>query len=147
MNKDHCTWPNCEHYNGDPRNPGCACPRDKENDNAVRRLGSQSNQECGDETMCSMPETTGENEPGASESEAKGQGFLFRQSSTIAAFTAAFVGAFVVSIIISQMWKEDEIKLHVLNSLVKLLQSIARLCGQWALDCENAYNEYVNALH
>lgn len=42
---------------------------------------------------------------------------------------------------------EDEIRLHLLHGTVRLLQSLARLFGGWALLVENHYNEYVGTLH
>lgn len=98
--------------------------------------------------MCSMPAEASENESGSCESKEDGEGLLFRHAGAVAAtFSAAFFGTIIVSIIISRMWDEDEIKLHMLDFIIRVLQSVARLCGGWAIQCENAYNEHVNALH
>lgn len=117
------------------------------NDNVVGRLGSQNHYQSGDENMYSLPEETGRNESSAYSNEGEDQELLPSYSATIAAFTATFFATIIISIIISRMWDEDEIKLHVLNALIRVLQSIARLCGGWALQCEQLYNNHVNALH
>lgn len=119
----------------------------KENENASRRLGSKDHYESGDEAMCSMPETTGGNESSPHECEGETEGIFYNYSTAIATFAATFFATIIISIIVSRMWDEDEIKLTVLDYLVRILQAIARLCGSWALECERTYNEYVNALH
>ena len=120
---------------------------DKENDNVARRLGSPNHYESGDKIMYSMPESASGNEPISSNEEEQDKGFLLRQAPAIATLSAAFFASIIVSIIISRMWDEDEIKLHLLDILIRFLQSIARLCGGWAIECEKTYNDYVNALH
>jgi hypothetical protein len=120
---------------------------DKENNNVVGRLDKQYHYEPGDQIMHSMSEEAGGNESGTHDSQGEDQGFLSDNSTAIATFSAAFVATFIISIFVARMWDEDEIKLHILNFLVNLLQTIARLTGGWALHCERTYNEYVNALH
>jgi hypothetical protein len=120
---------------------------DKEHDNVVGRLGSTNHDESGDKIMCSMSAETGGDEPSSYDSEEQDQGFLYNYAATIATLGTAFIATIVISLIISRMWNEDEIKLHVLNSLIKLLQGIARVCGSMAIEYEQLYNEYVNALH
>ena len=119
----------------------------KENDNASRRLGSEDNEQRGSERMRPMPEEAGNYEPISTESEGQSEEVFLRGAATIATLGAAFFGTIIVSIVVSRMWNEDDIKLHVLDALIKILQGIARLCGGWALQCEHTYNEYVNALH
>jgi hypothetical protein len=97
--------------------------------------------------MHTVPEETSGDESGAHDDEAEGQGFLFHYSTAVGVFTATFFATIIISILISRMWNEDEIKLHVLDALMRLFQAIARLSGGWALECERTYNEYVNALH
>lgn len=46
-----------------------------------------------------------------------------------------------------QLYANDEIRLHTLHSTTRILQTIARLCGMWALEFEQAYNDFVNTLH
>ena len=119
----------------------------KEKNNASRRLGSESDNLDGSETMYSVPTEAGKTESTSPEHQGESEGLLYNYTATIATLSAAFLGTIIVSIIVSRMWDEDEIKLHVLDALIKLLQGIARLCGGWALQCENTYNEYVKALH
>ena len=115
--------------------------------NAVWRLGSRTDEECWSERMRSMPEEAGQNESGAHQSEGDGEEIFPHYATVFATLGAAFVGTFIVSLIVSRMWDEDEIKLHILDALIKMFQAIARITGSWAIECENAYNEYVNALH
>lgn len=94
-----------------------------------------------------MPEEAGGNESISPEREGEDQGFLLHNTTIIATFASVFFATFVISIIVSRMWDEDEIKLNVLHMLVRVLQAIARLCGGWALEFEQIYNDHVNALH
>lgn len=118
----------------------------KEN-NASRRLGSASNYKLGDQIMCSMSEAASNDESNTLDDQAEDQGFLYRHSTAIATLTAAYFATFVIAIIFSRMWNEDEIRLHILNVAMRILQAIARLIGGWALTCEQAYNDYANTLH
>jgi len=45
------------------------------------------------------------------------------------------------------MWDTDEIRLHVLQAIVQILQAFARVIGLWALEFEKAYNDYADTLH
>ena len=119
----------------------------KENDNAVGRLGSTDHYELGYEGVYPMSEEASSNEPDAYDGEGENQELLFHYSDAIATLAATFFATIIVCLIVARMWDEDQIKLHVLDALVRLLQAIARLCGGWALECERAYNEHVNALH
>lgn len=94
-----------------------------------------------------MSRETGKDESISSDSAGEGEEFSIRYTAAIATFGSILVGCCITAIIISRMFDEDEIKLQVLDFLVKFLQSIARQCGAWAIECEKAYNEYVNALH
>lgn len=118
----------------------------KEND-ACRRLGSQNHYEPGDEIMYSMPEETGGAEPSTYDDQGESQRFLRNYTTAVAALATTYVALVVIFIIVSRMWDEDEIRLHVLNTMMRILQTIARICGGWALACEKAYNDYANALH
>lgn len=42
---------------------------------------------------------------------------------------------------------DDEVRLHILHSMMRIFQTLARTFGSWALQTENAYNEYVSILH
>jgi hypothetical protein len=53
----------------------------------------------------------------------------------------------VLSYAMFSMWDDEEIRLHVLHTLVKLLQAVARVIGMWAIEFERAYNEAVDVLH
>lgn len=97
--------------------------------------------------MYSVPEETGSDEPDACNSETEAQRLLRNYSAAIATFAAAYVATIIIAIIVSRMWNEDEIRLHILDALIRILQTIARFCGGWALACEKAYGDYVNALH
>lgn len=94
-----------------------------------------------------MPAAAAENEPNASELEGQSEGFLLRHSKGLAAFAAAYLITVIIAGLLLTMWDEDEITLHILDALTKILQGIARLAGGWAIECENTYNKYVNALH
>ena len=94
-----------------------------------------------------MSEETSGNEPDAYDSEGENQELLFHHSAAIATLAATFFATIIVCLIVARMWDEDQIKLHILDALVRLLQAVARLCGGWALECERAYNEHVNTLH
>lgn len=118
----------------------------KESEN-VGRLGSQANEEYRNGGMRSMSTEAGQNEPGAYDGNGEDQGILPNYAAVVATLSAALVGTIVICIIISRMWDEDEIKLHMLNFLTRVLQAVARLAGSWAIECENAYNDHVNALH
>lgn len=120
---------------------------DKEN-HACWRLGSKDHTEFGDEIMCSMPETTGSNESSACDSQGENQKLFLRNPTIVGATVAASYVAFIVAyLLMSHIWDEDEIRLHLLDTLIKVFQAIARLFGSWALECERSYNEYVNTLH
>jgi hypothetical protein len=119
----------------------------KENDNVVGRLGSSNHYELGSEIMCSMPEEAAGNESNTCNGEAEDQEFLRNYTATIATLSATFFATIIISVIVTQMWNEDEIKLHVLDALIKILQTMARLFGGWALECERTYNDYASALH
>lgn len=118
-----------------------------EENNASGRLDSASYYKSGDEIMCSMSEEAGDIEPDASNSSDEDQGILHNYSTAIAALAATYFAVIVVVIIVSRMWDEDEIRLHILNALMRVLQTIARISGGWALACEKAYNDYANTLH
>jgi hypothetical protein len=119
----------------------------QENNNVVGRLGSTNDYEHGDKIMYSMPEEASSNESSTHQSEEEDSGFLFHYSTTVATLSAAFFGTIIVSLLVSRMWDEDQIKLHILDTLIKMLQGVARLTGGWALECERAYNDHVNTLH
>jgi hypothetical protein len=120
---------------------------DKESNNAIGRLGSQTHDESGSERMCSMPAEAGPDESGSREPKGSTEEILRNYAGITAVLGATLVGSFVVSFIIARMWNEDEIKLNALSFLTRVLQTIAFSTGKWALECERSYNEYVNALH
>lgn len=45
------------------------------------------------------------------------------------------------------IWDEEEVRLHVWHTTIKVLQNTARLLGSWAIEVENKYNEHVKTLH
>lgn len=120
---------------------------DKEN-HAVRRLGCTNHTESRDEIMCSMPEKASGDESSAYDDEAEDSRFLLRNSTTIVgAFAASYFAFVIIYLLMTRMWNEDEIRLHLLSALTRIFQALARTFGLWALECENAYNEYVSILH
>lgn len=52
-----------------------------------------------------------------------------------------------ISGIMFRIWDDDEIQLHVLHGITRLLQTTARLVGTWALRVEEKYNKTVDSLH
>ena len=61
---------------------------------------------------------------------------------TIRLLTVAYI-----SFALFQLLSDDEVRLHVLHGIIRVLQSTARLLGGWALNVESHYNDYVNTLH
>lgn len=113
----------------------------------TRRLGRTNYTEHGDEIMCSMPKETSGDESSTHDSEAEDQGFLHRNSTVVGIIGTAYIFTVIIYLVMSRMWDQDEIKLHFLDAMVKICQALARTFGLWALEFENAYNEYVNILH
>lgn len=97
--------------------------------------------------MYPMPEEASSAEPSSYERDAKDQGFLHKHTAAIATFATAYLITIIFAMIFARMWQEEEFRLHFLNGIIKTLQTVARIAGSWALECERAYNEYVNALH
>lgn len=97
--------------------------------------------------MYPMPEEASGAESSSLYGDGKGQGFLHKYSTAIATFATAYLITLIIAFVFVRMWQEDEFRLNVLNGIIKTLQTIARISGSWALECERAYNEYVNALH
>lgn len=97
--------------------------------------------------MRSVSTEAGKDEPGTRQREGTNEEVLPSYAVVIGVLGTALIGTIIVCLVISRMWNEDEIKLHVLSSTIKLLQGIARVSGSWALECENTYNKHVNALH
>lgn len=118
----------------------------KEN-HASRRLGSESYYKPGNEIMYPMPEKTVGNESSTYNSEEEDQRFLSRHSTLVGSIAAAYFATIIIYLLMSRMWNEDEIRLHLLSALTRIFQALARTFGLWALECENAYNEYVSILH
>lgn len=94
-----------------------------------------------------MSNEAGQIEQPAPDSSTESKELPIRYATAITGFASLVLGCFVVGILVAQMFDEDQIRLHVLDTLVKILQAIARLAGGWAIECENAYNQYVNVLH
>jgi heme/copper-type cytochrome/quinol oxidase subunit 4 len=94
-----------------------------------------------------MPEEAGSTEPSSFQRLGKDQGFLHQHTTAVATFASAYLVAIIVAMVFAHMWEEEEFRLHILNTIIKLLQTIARVFGSWALECERAYNEYLNTLH
>lgn len=120
---------------------------DKENNNVVGRLGSKANHESRNGEVRPMPEEASQHESGTHQHEGNIEETLHSYATLIATLGTLFVGTFIICIIVARIWDEDEIKLHVLDMLTRMLQAVARLCGGWAIECEKAYNDHVNALH
>jgi hypothetical protein len=97
--------------------------------------------------MYPMPEEAGSTQPSSFQRVGKDQGFLYKHSTAVATFASAYLIAIIFIFVFARIWEEEEFRLQILNTIIKLLQTIARVFGSWALECERAYNEYVNALH
>lgn len=119
----------------------------KENNNVARRLGNSNYYKYGDKNMHSMSEEASGIESNTHQREGSTEEILPNYAAIIATLGATLVGTIIIAIIVSRMWNEDEIKLHILSSAVRILQNIARLSGSWAIECERSYNDHVNALH
>lgn len=94
-----------------------------------------------------MPTEAGQNESGAYQPEGNAEEVLSNYATILAVLGATLVGTIIISLIAARMWDEDEIKLHILHSAMNILRSIARTTGSLAIECENAYNQRVTALH
>lgn len=120
----------------------------KGENNAIGRLGSQYHQEPRYEGgMRSMSEASGEAESVTPEYQAEGEGILLRYGSTLAVLGASLIGTIVICLIISRMWDEDKIRIHILGFLINFFRLVARKSGGLALEFEKSYYEYVDALH
>jgi uncharacterized membrane protein YqjE len=89
-----------------------------------------------------MSEETGNAESIARHSEREGQKLLLYHA---AIWSFGFT-VFVI-LIANRMWDTDEIRLHILHTIVQILQAFARIIGLWALEFEKAYNDYADTLH
>lgn len=58
-----------------------------------------------------------------------------------------FALIFTVAFSMYRIWDDDELRLHWLHAVMRILQEIARVVGMWALEFEQAYNEFANSLH
>lgn len=94
-----------------------------------------------------MPNQAGETEPIPHQPERESEEVLPNYATIIAVLGATLVGTIIISLVVSRMWDEDEIKLHILHGGMKFFQSIARTAGVMALECETAYYEHANVLH
>lgn len=97
--------------------------------------------------MHSLQEATGGNEPVAPEYEQEPEPVSIQLSTAGIAKWARLVGIIYLFAFLVAIWESDELRLHTLNGMVKVLQLIARTVGALALRTEQSYNEYVNALH
>ena len=117
----------------------------KGNSNAFGRLGSTTNTKRWDERMYSVPEQTSQDEPSTPEREETGPGILLYGAASVAGIA---IGYFIVGpIVVTMINDEDGLTLHILHGLMMMLQTIARVAGSAALECEKKYNDHVNALH
>jgi hypothetical protein len=113
--------------------------------NAFGRLDSTVNKECWNERMYSVPDEASDVEPIPSEREESGPGILLYGAASIAGIA---VGYFVIGpIVVTMLNDEDGLTLHLLHAMTTILQTIARVAGSAALECEKKYNDHVNALH
>jgi len=92
-----------------------------------------------------MPAEAAENEPGAHQPEREDSDFSFNTKAVRRLLGAA--ACVYLIFLFYGLWQYDEVKLHTLHSITRMLQTSARVLGLWALEFENAYNEYVDALH
>ena len=95
--------------------------------------------------MYSVPDEASDIEPIPSEREESNPGILLYGVASVAGIA---VGYFVIGpIVVSMINDEDGLTLHILHALMTILQTIARVAGSAALECEKKYNDHVNALH
>lgn len=46
-----------------------------------------------------------------------------------------------------KVFKQDEVRLQVLHTTIRICQKVASLFGRWAIRTENNYNEITETLH
>lgn len=88
--------------------------------------------------MFTMPEPPDETQPVPPEDQ------------RVALFKARYIWLFVAAYtayVAFMLWHDDEVKLYGYHSLVRILQTVARVCGEQGLTLEKKYNDYVNLLH
>ena len=90
-----------------------------------------------------MQDEARENEPVASESERKGPDLHLKY---IIWFIRLAAASYIAGMLWT-IWQEDEVRLHVLHTWIRALQSMARTLGIWAIQAEAAYNEVADLLH
>lgn len=90
-----------------------------------------------------MQGEAGEIESGTSTSEGKYQNLPVEAAIWLVRFAAV---VYLISLT-SVLWNDDEVRLHMLHLLMRIFQTLARTFGLWALQLENAYNDYVSILH
>lgn len=89
--------------------------------------------------MPSMPEASGESQSVPFEGQV-----IYRIKSLWLLWLFLFTYFGVLAYYLLQ---EDEVKLPLWHSSIRLLQNTARLLGQAALAMEKEYNDYVTVLH
>lgn len=90
-----------------------------------------------------MPDQAGENESVAPADSGAHPNTTFH---TFVWFVRIAACAYLIGIVWT-VWQEDEAKLYILHSWIKMLQGMARVLGTWALEAEAAYNEVASLLH
>lgn len=92
-----------------------------------------------------MPDEASDIESISPEREESTTGILLYGAASIAGIA---IGYFIVGpIVVSMLNDDDGLTLHLLHGLMTLLQTIARVAGSAAIECEKKYNDHVNALH
>jgi hypothetical protein len=117
--------------------------KEETNGATTRRLGSGTDKETGDDGMHSMQGAAAENERVSSEDAG--------ESKNYSATTLVWIVRFAIIVYLALMWyrllEDEEFRLHWLHAMTRLSQSLARLFGLWALNFEQAYNDFVATLH
>lgn len=90
-----------------------------------------------------MSDETREDEPNAPTSERESAYF----SLDALKWFVRFATVSYLAILMYHLWDDDEVRLHVLHSIVRILHEIARVIGLWALHFEMEYNNVVDSLH
>jgi len=116
---------------------------ERKEEDASRRLGSGQDNETRYERMYSVQGEAGEDESVSPEDEGT-YPYLSLQPLIWFIRLAAIT---YLALLVYNLWYDDEIRLHVLHATIRVMRAIARTAGEWALECEQSYNEYVDTLH
>lgn len=118
----------------------------QEDSNATRRYGERSHDKTGSEVMYSMPGPTGEDEPGAPESESTDQVSMAEVWETFWTWYVRGILITSMAITLIRLLQSEEVQLHVLHHTSGLFGRIARTIGGWSLRTEKAYYDVAQSI-